>query len=463
MEGRKRMKAPNMSSLDDANHISKLDASMVRCGVVYMFSYRFTGTVQHEVLTHSIDRVVNAIPRFRHLMKTDAGYQGHWQEQTPDMPLLVMMENDDIDQAFEDYYQQLSQTDQDALAPMFFVLIKRKAGDNFMILQCGKHSYCDGGSATFVFNQMIDYYNAMIQGCSDVMQVVLDNVSALTSPAPRDIFSLGLNSKRKLIDIGNLRHVKNTVKLLTYKTCDETRYATPHAELQSMLAAFRDQTSAPIMRCFDVHALIEHCGRYFPAVSPNSMVCALIAKAFHLHKRDTKKALNSPNISFRMMVDILTPPMRKKYIGNYIAYLPVTVYAPAAIHDIANVINHWLFDAKQKRADISMYKLLEFALGSGMANKTNDPVSYIIANISNTRLSSNPGLMHNATCNEFRACANSAPVDLGGAQLNNRPTLCFNLNSSGQLYVGFFNTLTDREVGWQILDNVQAVLEGSVG
>lgn len=59
-----------------------------------------------------------------------------------------------------------------------------------MLLQCGKHSYCDGTSATLLFNQLIKHYNAALLNDSSTQKQLLDNVKAMISPAPNDIYSL---------------------------------------------------------------------------------------------------------------------------------------------------------------------------------------------------------------------------------------------------------------------------------
>lgn len=245
---------------------------------------------------------------------------------------------------------------------------------------------------------------------------------------------------------------------MTYKTEDKGQLSTPHTLLPEMLTKYNKQAATPQRHYFKINQLIKRCQQQSAEISPNTMVLALVAKAMYGVNKHYKKVKTNDKISFRVMVDILNAGLRKKIFGNYIAYLPVTIDANLPVENISMVINQNLYQAKLARQDVSMYKMLEFALSSGLANKTNDPVSYIISNINNVAINANPEMMAGATCELFEACANAAPKDVQGAQLNNRPTLCYNLTNNHQLYISFFNTVTDPLLNEHFLTQIDNVI-----
>lgn len=459
-----------------SNNLSKLDASMIRCGVVFIYCYRFYGTIDENDFSQSVFSVLSHIKRFSCSMSTDDKYRAQWQEKCEYSKACIFLREENFSQAFTSIYQTIAcdkVTNTDNLSdeskhailfmaktlPMFFIVINDSERKNsFSILQCGQHSYCDGNSSSLIFNQLIRYYNAEKDNNHSEKQRILNELSSLSSPAPGDIFSFSFKTPKHIIPIDRWKHIKNIAKIMTYKIVDNGQYATSHQDLPSLFSQFRSRHSQPLMHYFDVNRLIESCSQHQAHVSPHNMVCALVAKAFYRINAEEKNLKNAHTISFRVMIDILNFPMRKKYIGNYIAYLPVTVDGRLPLHTIADHINERLYKAKVAKEDVSMYKMLEFALSSGMANKNNDPVSYIIANINNVTMMNNPYSLKGAECYEHKAIANAWPQDIKGAQLNNRPTLCFNLLSNNQLFLGFFNTVTEPAIPTQLVEKIKSCL-----
>lgn len=451
-----------MVNINTTNKLSKLDASMHRCGVVFIFDYRFTGSLDSEQFGKSVNEVLSNVARFQHNIDLLENYQAQWQAVSlayASQPLFTLQYVDDLDMALLATYQNIASVESVAQYPpmSFSVFVDKHQVDHFMILHCGKHSYCDGSSATALFNQVVKHYNAALNNDLSEQKVIIDDIRALSSPGSDDIYALRQKHNKALIDIGRWQHIKNTVRLMSYKVSDNTHYATPHAQLPDLLAQSRKTVSEPLMRSFDITKLITYSNTHCPDVSPHNMICALLAKAAYALNCDNKAA-DSHRISFRVIIDILNIPMRKKMLGNYICYFPVSVDGRLPLQKIADAVNQRLFEARQQRQDVSMYKLLEFALGSGMANKSNDPVAYIIANIDNISLAHNPQRLQGAKYQRMHATANAAPLDIGGAQLNNRPTLCFNFTSDKRLILSFFSTITDRYTSEQLLDYVAAEL-----
>jgi hypothetical protein len=444
-------------------HISKLDASMIRCGVGFVFKYTFEGSVNCQKLQMSTIRVLSSIPRLQEAMKLKGQYEGEWV--THKRSTLSWFEHrvSSFETALEQCYQNLARQGNSTAAPMQLTLVNHDCKANqFALLQSGMHSYVDGTSATAIFNLIIKHYNATLLGDVTTCQKIESDLKKTTSPVPDEIFSLWNGKKRSLIKLSRWEHVKNLFHLLSYKINDERQYSSSFEALPKLLQNFKPETSKPKKAQFNLTEFINGSQKVLPSVSPNNMICALIAKVMYEINLKHRKYKAPKELSFRVMVDILNAGLRKQILGNYIAYLPVTVDGSMPIDEIATHVNKQIYTAKVTKKDISMYKLLEFALGSGMANKTNDPVSYIISNVSNPLINFNSNLMKGACCQKFEAYSNSLPIDFKGAQLNNRPAICFHLNANKQLFVSFFNTLTDPNIQTQFGATMDRVLKTSV-
>ncbi|MDP5213372.1 hypothetical protein ORJ66_10000 [Pseudoalteromonas tunicata] len=425
------------------NNISKLDASMLKCGINYLFSYVFCGSIDAEILQKSVSQALKKVQRLQQKMVTDDKFLGHWQSFEAEPPCFFI-HTAEFQLIRDKYYKDMT-NNSSQYAPMSFVLVLSQNSKKFMILQFGQHGYCDGTGATQIFNHILQFYNAHIKGDKNHQNNILNQLSAYRSPSPDEVYSISNKTSQNELNLKSWQHIKNIFKLLTYKTQDTGPIATPFEQLPIMLEDKMQLSNEPLNAKFDFSHLLAICHSQAPEVSPNNLACAVIAKAMHLANQQHNKA-ESPLISFRVIVDILNLGLRKKLIGNYIAYLPITINASKSLIDMGKEISSRIFEAKMDQQDISMYKLLEFALGSGMAVKANDPVSFIVSHIGNYPLQANPELLANAKLSDFAACANANPSDLMGAKLNNRPTICFNLNQHHELFIGMFHSLTKNNL-----------------
>lgn len=437
----------------NSNAISKLDASMIRCGVRFTFDYQFQGSVDTEPLQHSVNHVMSKLARFNCRMDLLDKYEGQWQNFSKSMNWFRVEQLADLNNSLTTTYERVGPTQNCIeLPPMFFTLFHSANKPNsFVLQQCGAHSYCDGKSAITLFNLVLQYYSALVTKDRATQKAITDQLNGFETPAPDAIF--------KRLTLGRWSHIKNIFSLMSYKTSDAPQYATPHRALPDLLKHYNTEPSQPIMRSFFIAPIIDYCKQHCPNISPHNLVCALLAKANYSLSKQLQRPLKKHQVSFRVMVDIINAPQRRKLLGNYIAYLPVTIDGRQSLKQIAHAINERLLQARLSRADVSMYKLLEFALGSGMANKSNDPVSYIVANIDNFSLKLNPEMLTGACLSQFQASANAVVLDEGGAQLNNRPTICFSLSTDHQLLVSFFNTLSEVDVQQQWLDKIEQEIQ----
>lgn len=441
--------------------ISRLDASMDRCGVMFLCSYRFKGKIDEQCLEESVGTALEQVARLNLIMRTDEKYRGEWSQRLQNPCWFTVLNGDDLGESYHNLYRDIfNYRTNHNCGPMFFVLIKSTlTPEEFIIVQCGDHSYCDGGSASMLFNKLIACYNHIKLKDQSQVNAVCHSLSLLESPSPDAIYSLA-PGRKKIISVGRWRHMKNLLGLMSYKVFDSGNYATPYAKIATEFSHFQRKKNDPVEVFFSVARLLERCSLQYPVLSPSIIVYALLAKAAFRVNQRAKGVNNNSALSFRVMVDLLNPRVREKYLGNFIAYMPVTLANDAPVAELANEIGQHLLDAKMRKADISMYKMLEFALSSGVANKVNDPTSFTIAQLGNPYLDANPGYLIDAQFQGFTANANAAPKDIKGAQLNNRPVVCFSLLDNKKLFLGFFNTVSDAQIPAQLLQQVDEILQG---
>lgn len=439
--------------------LSRLDASMARCGVTFVCGYRFHGAIDAERLHQSIAGVLSQVSRLARSICSDARGRGHWQAAPAASEYFWTMMVSDLDagyrQVFRDVFALKSQR---RCAPMFFILMRTALSpDEFMILQCGDHSHCDGGSVALLFNQVIRYYNALCAGDSPVIEGIQASLRRLTSPAPDAIYAFGRG--KTLIRLGHVRHLANLCRLAAYRTTDAGQYATPYPAMAGQLARHSPQMAQCASVSFDLSRLMRQCQGQDPDLTPNSLVCALIAKALYELNHGSRKIAHTDTISLRILMDILPPALRQCCIGNYIAYLPVTVAGGQALHQIGRQIQNLLLAWQAMGAHLSLYKMLEFALARGLAGGFNDTTSCTLSNFSNYQLDRHPNCLAGAQCRDYVASANSNPKDLIGARLNNRPVLSFRLSPAHRLQLGFFHTLGDPGLNRQVADQIDRIIQ----
>ncbi len=438
------------------NQISCLDASMVHCGIAYLFCYRFSGQPNVCALQNSAEQVLGAVRRLRYPLMSGQNYRGSWGEQVVRQPYFSSRTVPDLPQACAELYQQagtagswLQQT------PIHICCLLQPDQHSFVLVQSGLHSYCDGNSATYLFNQILQFYQAVLTADTAQQQQILQSMQQLSSPAPAQIYALCGRFEHKVLPIGRWCHIVNTCRLISYPVRDHVRFATPFDQLPQVLPDTLPISTAPVQQQVNLSRLLDDCNTLCPEVSPHNLVCALLAKAAWQLAQQRGLPLPDNRISFRVMIDLLNVTQRKLYIGNYIAYLPVTIDASLPLPALAQRVNQRVMQARQARQDVSMYKLLEFALRSGAANQQNDQVSFIVSGIGNQRLLSNPGLLPDCQWLELQAAANSVPTDQTGIRLNNRPTICFHFNLEQQLVLTFFNTWSDPTVSSNWLTHIR--------
>lgn len=450
--------------------LSKLDASMACCGVMFLCGYHFRGELHTEYLRQSVEAILVNVARLQYDVHSDNRFRATLTprankladtEKPATLGLFRVIETEDLQQTYRAVYQSLgTEGAYSDRPPMQFVLLRPpKHSKEFMILQCGRHSHCDGSSAVMLLNWVVEYYNAL-QGNDQVAQEKLvAQASRLNSPGPDEIYSLWTKRDQTRIRLPRQQHIKNIARLMSYKTLDNGGHATAFKDIPHAFARFRDHPTPPLTATFQIKELIQQCHTEYAELSPHNIVCALIAQAFQQVKDSSEdgrrfktEVSGDRQVSFRVMIDILNLAQRRTMIGNYIAYVPITVDGSLPLADLAHVISQRVLHVKQSRADVSMYKMLEFALGSGMATRVNDPVSYIVSGINNLTQNANPNFLQGATCDHFHALANAIPRDEHGAKLNNRPTLCFSISRQYNLCLSFFNTVSDPQTPHRVLN-----------
>lgn len=437
-----------------------LEGMMYRCGILSSIGYRFSGFIDTALLQESFVAVVGEIKKFRYQIKLDQKDRISWQYKGnyPENPPVIR--TDDPESAFIELCAAIfSRYQASNQFPMLLTIIEQtktneEAEGQYIVVQTMDHSFCDARSSEFIFKWVVDYYNAILDADKHRQTTVIDTVKNLTTPGSDDIYAM-FNS-RSLIQLPRRHHLRNLYRIIKYKINDAGQYSVPYRDIEKNLPTYAEKIRRPILRWFDLNPLVEACRKDYPNLNSNSIVCALTAKAIHHINREKNVGQNV--ISFRMLSDILTPRMRKKYIGNYISYVPVSVDAEQSVCAIAKAIDDWVLEFRDSKLDVSQFKFLEFAIAKRLVGKQDDPVSYSISQVSHRALMKKKQTLNGARFIDIIGGINAEPRDLMGGMMNNKPVICTSLSEQNRLFMTFYPMIGSDEGSLLIVDTIEKVL-----
>ncbi|QYN46392.1 hypothetical protein [Gilliamella sp. ESL0405] len=437
-----------------------LEAMMHHCGILFSKGYRFKGTIDKQKLQQSSTAILGAINKFQYKITVASNGEPLWQKTSINIPPLINMQCADIEQRFAEFSASIFNTSKEFDEfPMFFTLLESDTnGDekNYIFAQTVNHTYCDARAAELIINWLIDYYNALVEGNLQGQQKIITKLNNLTTLASKNVYSFA--KADCLIKMPWYKHVANLFKIITYKIKDTGNYSISYEQIKQNLAEYQQKLRNPIMRYYDVNSLINYYKKYYPNVNTNSLISALLVKTFYWLNVHKKQLANAEMISYRMLSDILTPKMRNQYLGNYIAYVPVTMNANQSLIDIAQNIDAWVKEFRDTKLDVSQYSFLEFAIAKKLVGKKDDPISFTHTSFNNRRLFKKVNTLIGATFIEMIASINSEPLDLMGAMMNNKIIACTSLSNSNRLYLTFYPLIGSDQPSIDVADALALVI-----
>ena len=442
--------------MDVINEVGKLglEGLMERANIVFTNGYRFKGSIDEACFAESVKAICKCIIKFNYQVnfKTQDCYS--WDATSQREYQLQSLLTSDLDQAFSQLCEDSFVIfDKENSEPMLFTIIKSTCDfdDEFIISQSCNHIYVDARSAEVIFNNIINYYNAL---CSEDTSTAKDIV--LRTKALRTLSS-DIVIDECFKENPSANHDKNVEKIVHYPVKDFGKHVIPRNTLNEVLTHYRKTRRAPLIQYFNVEDIIKLCRIKYPNVSKNSVICAVIVKAIYNINVQDKDVKTEHIISFKMLSDILQANLRQKYSGNYIAFVPVSVNGEKKLEEIANDINDSVVEFKKTELDTSVFALTEDAISNALVGTADDPLSFVVTNWNNFAFTGSKSFLTNCQSIRHQSGVNVNPKDTLGAALVNRPVLVINFSPCGELCISQFPSLSSQAVNDNLGEHLSAI------
>lgn len=432
-----------------------LECLMNRANILFTSGYRFFGVLDIERLDASVRAITGSIAKFEHRLHFEAQNDFAWKHAGDYVAPLRVIECDDVDREFGELCRHsLGWIENGGHCPMALTVLRNRAEPrDFIIAQTSEHTYVDARSAEVVFNRIVEYYNALMRGDENEQARIVACISqAGTSDGGEVSAILGLEDEE---------HQRNLEGLAGYPVADEGRYAIPLAEVPACLDSYREQRYAPIIRFFALEGLLRRCRERYPEVTQNSVICAALAKGFYQLNREGRCAAEHQTISFKMLSDLLAPELRQRHMGNYIAFVPVSVDGEMAVEDIAKQIDERVREFKTRKIDVSLFSATEEAVRQAVVGTADDALSFVVTNWNNYGFLDNPDFLHGCESLRHQSGVNIDPRDTLGAVLVNRPILVINRSAKDEVCLSFFPSLRSEAENLALARRIGEVFESA--
>ena len=454
-----------------------LENCLSHCNIANSIACHFTGSLNLRLFSISVSKVLSETDKFRYeLIPLDNG-EGVWKEKSRNVPPVKLIRCKNMDEGLKEFSRDIFNLSREYnFFPLFFTVFvtdenetkqadehEKEENDSvtgeFCIVQTLNHAYCDGRSCEFLLNQITEYYNALLENNLQSMEKVLYRVKQTSTPSSDEIYSF--RSKNPLIKLSRWQQIKNIFRLVGTKLNDDGEFSVKYPVIEAEWEKFRTEKHEPQMHYFDLNPIINHYAGN-KNVNTNSIITALLVKAFRhvnavMHNHPEKK-----KISFRMMSDILSAKQRQQFIGNYCAYVPVVTDGSLPLEDVAADILKQVDSFRNNKVDVSMYKFLEFALRKHMAGKKDDPVSFTVSLILHRKFIRHPNSLKGATFIKTTGALNYEPLDLFGAKLNNKIAPTLSLSPDNILFVTYYPLIGGNEILNKVTEALKTVIENEI-
>jgi len=427
-----------------------LEALMDRANIIFTNGYAFNGILNLEQLKKSFDTIFNAVTKFEYQLSYTSQSHFSWNACDKRPKLFHHQICDDLEFSFK----KLS-SESIALignAPMNMTVLENKESSEFILAISNNHTYQDARSANYVFNQIITHYNASIKNDSKLSDSAVSNITALKTISGIQFIEEVLALKS---DIDNN---KNIAGLLDYAIEDVGQYGINRSELTDCMSQYNKTVREPQISQLDVNKCIDQCRKISPEVTKNSIVCAMLAKSVYLVNIEQRNKSKKHKVSFKMLSDLLSPQQRKRYTGNYISFLPVTVDADKSLPEIALQIHNRVIEFKTQSIDISMFSLTEQAIEQELVGTADEALSFVVTNWNNFDYLNSDKFLHNCTSKKHLSAVNIEPKDTLGAALVNRPVAVINFSPNSELCLSFFPSLRSPQENKDLLAKFKLIL-----
>lgn len=432
-----------MRSIEDNIGKLGLEGLMDRANIAFTNGYHFKGCINSEYLQQSINAICKSLYKFNFQVNFISQDNYSWDRVAQHNYPLTVIYSEKLDEEFTHWCRDsIVKFEKNAQPPMLFALITKSNSDEdeFIIVQTSCHTYVDARSSEVIFNKIIEYYNALCKqnsaNCDDIVLSVAKLQTVDADVVIQERFDMN----------SNVDHDKNVREITSYSVSDVGQHAIPMTVLDNKLNNYKEDKHPPVVQYYDVEAMVTASRQQYPHLTKNSVICAAIVKAMHEINVQDKGVEADHTISFKMLSDILTPDMRQKYTGNYIAFVPVTVNGNKSLTEIANDINNRIVEFKTTSIDVSVFSLTEDAVEAAAVGTADEPLSFIVTNWNNFTFTSTEDYLHNCSSIRHQSGVNIEPKDSLGAALVNRPVFVINFSPNNELCISQFPSLDSKQV-----------------
>lgn len=433
--------------------VINLECLMNRANILFTGGYRFRGELDVEKLRDSFLAIVNNIEKFRYQLQFKAQNDFSWQPLEQYEKRFLVIDAADIDREFQQLCRNsLSLVEDDKRSPMVLTVIRDCGGSQeFILAQTSEHTYVDDRGAATILSLIIDHYNALCQGEA----VLVEEIIAMA----RQIKTISSSEMMDIRSAGGLDRDANIKNLTDYPVADAGGYVIPLEQVPACLEEYQQQRHAPIIRFFNIQELLYRCRAKYPEVTQNSVVCAALAKGFYNMNVSQRNAPDKHLISCKMLSDLLSPELRRKYLGNYIAFVPVSVEGDLPIEEMAKCIHDRIRHFKDSKLDATIFKLVEEAVDAAQVGTSDDALSFVVTNWTNHRFLGTPHFLHGCQSLRHQSGVNIEPKDTLGAILVNRPILVINMSFDYELCLSFFPSLRSEAENRAVAAHIEQVFD----
>lgn len=425
-----------------------LEGLMSRSEILFTAAYLFEGDLDIDQLRDSYYTITNEINKFKHQIEYSAQNDFHWCAFNDYGERFHVFESEDIEEKLKnisaDGFQLRASSRQ---FPLQFLVINSSTDKRFYLAEMCSHEFIDNRSAETIFHLIVDHYNASYFGDEAAKSEAVSNAQQLKT--------LDAQSMLKLIKRDDYDEVSNMANLENYVISDAGGHGVCLETLPELLPEFQKRRRFPEGCQVDAGPMIEECRRVHPEVTKNAVITAVLHKAiYNINVRD-KQVHQQQTVSGKMVADLLTPGLREQYIGNYIAFVPVSSEGEASIADIAKSIHNRIVEFKSKQIDVTCFNFVEQGAEENAVGTENEDLSYVITNWNNYRFLAARTFLVGCESIALHSAVNVAPLDAGGAALINRLIVVINLNFDDQLCFSMFPSLRDDAENKRLVNEVE--------
>ncbi|ARU58942.1 hypothetical protein OLMES_4954 [Oleiphilus messinensis] len=418
-----------------------LEGLMSRAEILFTAAYVFKGQIDTDLLQSCFSTISETIAKLNHQIQFKAQNDFSWHPFEDYGQCFHVIDTPHI----EDELKKLSARGFDVRSgsnnfPMNLVVLRSSdpgAPDQFAIAQMCSHEFLDARSAETLFHLIVDLYNARKEGNTAAEAEVLEAAHRLHTLDATEMCSL-LRSEDYDLDA-------NAQDLESYAVADIGDYGVRIDTLPELLPRFAERTRHPVSCVVDARPMIEKCREKYPDVTKNAVITAVLHKALYNLNVTHKNKQGEHIISGKTVSDLLSPEMRKDYIGNYIAFVPLTTRGEPDIEDIAKAVHERIVEFKAKQINLTCFELVEAAANENIMGTADEELSYVITNWNNYRFLADKNLIHGCESIAHLSAVNVDPKDAGGAALINRAIVVINLSFNDQLCFSMFPSLRNDD------------------